>query len=456
VVTQISLDERTWNLSPTDQGLRDIGKALSDVMQYDNNNFAVGSPLRTPPFSVYFNNGKLIIEVQNPNATVTVTPNMGASSASYGVQTFINGQLSDDGTEYTLTEKAYPSRLLVSPINHPENYDNPWAQSQVSSDSIVDLNPGDGEVITGMTSFFGTSSGVSSAQLGDTLIVFKQHSIYAVDLSPDGNGIPVRRVQKIESSGQGCEFPDSIVAVDDGIFFANRSGIYKVRRDLSVIYSGAMMEGYWNSNITKSTEMVAYEDKATQRYKLAVPDLGETENSKVLVSDYSRSPGDPVEARWTTYTNHPVTAWKFHLGKNYFGTSTMGIKTLRDSGTVYDYRDDTDAIQTTVRFGPTSFGDHGTESYIHRIITHFDTDSAVTGVTVASASDMSTTFITEQTITFTGAGKKLVTVPTSVAEPNVLYHQLQYQHSTIDESLKICGFDYKVRSTDELGIPQQE
>ena len=105
-----------------------------------------------------------MLEVQNPNATVTITNNMTtAGDTQHSVDTFIDGQLQAEGSTYTLTEKTYPSRVLVSPINHPENYDNPWAQSQTASDSIVDLSPGDGEVVTGMSSFFGTSSGVSSA-----------------------------------------------------------------------------------------------------------------------------------------------------------------------------------------------------------------------------------------------------------------------------------------------------
>jgi hypothetical protein len=103
---------------------------------------------------------------------------------------------------------------------------------------------------------------------------------------------------------------------------------------------------------------------------------------------------------------------------------------------------------------PTSFGDDGTRSEISRIIVHFDTDTDVTDCLVSSLVDMSTQAIGESLISFDAIGTKLQSIGTTPKLPHLLFHQLQIEHGTEDEALKICGVDYKVSILDELGIKQ--
>jgi hypothetical protein len=450
-VVQETYEHKEWNFSPINKAIKDMVQALNAAMRYERSS-ATGSPDREPAFVVREVSNKLVIEMQGTEA-LTITNGF----TSDGWEMFVNGQRLDPSATRTIEPVVYPSRALISPENHPENFDNPWSQSVASSDSLVDINPGDGEVITGMSSFFGVSS-VGNANLANILIVFKQHGVYAVDLTPDANRVPSRTVQKLESRGQGCEFPDSIVASDGGIYFANKSGIYRVTRELSIEYVGSMMEGFWRSDVVKSSEMIGYEDKSGQKFKLSVPVNGGSTNSKVIVSDYSRSPGEQLAPRWTTYTNHDVTAWAYNLGESFFSNNSGQVKRLRDEGTKYDYRDESTPIVSTFRFKSTSFGDSGTRARVHRIVNHFDAETDLTNCQVRSYVDMSTTYSVIGTINFdlSTNTKKLYSFSIDETFDSLLYHQIEYNHGTINEKFKLTEIDYKVAGLDEYGIPQPE
>ena len=137
---------------------------------------------------------------------------------------------------------SFPSRILISYPNYPEIFDNPAAAQDNQSVSAVDINTADGQEITAIVPFFGSSAFGAAMQSG-VVVVFKSNSIYLVDLSEKAKGN--NAVQKIESAGLGCTAPGSVCPTKDGIIFANESGMYRLKRDLTVEYVGRRMERIW-------------------------------------------------------------------------------------------------------------------------------------------------------------------------------------------------------------------
>jgi len=119
--------------------------------------------------------------------------------------------------------------MLVSFQNFGEIFDRPRAIIPADSLSVVDVNSADGQEITGVIPFFGESTSQDSRKQ-DIVICFKENSIYAVNVT-------TRTITKIDSRGVGCNAPNSIAAVPNGIIFAARSGIYRINSYWSCVSS---------------------------------------------------------------------------------------------------------------------------------------------------------------------------------------------------------------------------
>ncbi len=363
------------------------------------------------------------------------------------VTAFCNDLKMTEDTWVDGVAQVFPSRLLLSGDYYPEMFDNPLASSEVYSDSIVNVSPDDGQEITGIETFFGISS-TGASQVETTVIVFKDSAVYAVD-------VKTRSYQKIESLGQGCTIPGSIASVQDGIFFANESGIYKVTRNLNVEYVGEYLEDYWNEDIGSdvNVEAFGFADSKNREYRLGVPTT-DSKNDDMVVFDFITTDSPDDNGAWTIYDNFPATVWKQTTSGTYFGTYGGRIHRTRDLGDATDYRDDSSAISSSFTYGAQSFGDSGTRVNIGRVITHFKSVTDVTNVILSVAEDMEYVFTESADISFKKLLKKIQTIGASLPEPRVLFVQIKYEHSVKDEQLVISGIDFEAQALNDLGIPQ--
>ena len=187
--------------------------------------------------------GQLI--VKQPRAEVTL-PAVKVLSTISGAGTYVNGNLITSTTAVPASITRYPSRLAVSYDNYPEIFDNLWAVNADDSNSILDINSSDGQEITGVIPFFGESAFGAAMQSG-VLVVFKQNSIYLVDLAAKAAG--QTSVQRLQTQGLGCTAPYSIAPTKNGIVFANESGIYALRTNQTSEYLGRYMERNWQEKV---------------------------------------------------------------------------------------------------------------------------------------------------------------------------------------------------------------
>lgn len=353
----------------------------------------------------------------------------------------------------TSQTKVFPSRVAVSYTNFPEIFDNPYVSD---SDSIIDVNPSDGQEITGIIPFFGTSS-FSGSNIEDLLVVFKTNSIYVVKLGEPNLGTP-HQVSRLQTRGVGCTAPYSIAQSHNGIMFANNSGIYRLNRDQSISYVGKYIERKWQDevNLDKLSIMAGHSYPFQQEYQLSVPNgSGQLTNNQVLKYDYERETLNEGEGAWSFNTNFSATGWCNLNNDAFFGTTDGQVFKIRQLGDSTDYRDDAEAVDDmVVVLGARDFGQPGSRKIVRKVTSHFQLrKTSNTGTIIASSTDLSGVFAnTTGFILNKDSTIKIDTVSSSIPAQRLIYLQLKYTNSTKDEDVVLTGVDYKVTRLSDAGI----
>jgi hypothetical protein len=381
-----------------------------------------------------------------------------------GYNTFVNGIKRDSAASISAFTSVFPSRIIVSYNNYPEIMDNPTSILDTDSASAIDVNPADGQQITGIIPFFGDTA-FGAALQGSVIVVFKTNSIYLVNPATKAAG--QNPVQKIESQGLGCTAPYSIAPTKDGIIFANESGIYKLNRSLEVVYLGRRLERIWRSIVDRNQLdiMAGHYYINGNKYKLAVPYKTDTANNKVLVYDTTReySPDGYRDGSWTTYDNHPAIGWA-NLQTDAFLASLLGeVFIIRNTGTLTDYRDDNAAISAEAELRAMDFGDGAIRKVLANVIIDYRVLTSTSGTTVEFAPDLTANYeplddfrLTEPTDSPDGlsdAGDvKIQPIRYSIDKRKIVYAQVKVSNSTKDEPVEIAGVSYRVAGMNQKGI----
>lgn len=363
---------------------------------------------------------------------------------------FVQGTRRAGEAEISASTRLLSSRLIASYPNYPEIFEGPFGDAS-ASDSVIDINPSDGEEITGVIPFFGDAV-FGTGQVESALVVFKTNSIYLVDVN-------TRQISKIQSRGLGCTAPYSIASTRDGIMFANQSGIYRLNRDQSVSYVGKFIERLWQDDVNSDSLSLAtgHHYGIGSKYKLSVP-VGQSTNNQVFVYDHQREGKDQEFGAWTQYTNHNATGWA-NLGNDAFFATTDGqVFRLRNTGDETDYRDDASAVaEMVVTLRADDFGVAGSRKIIHGVVSHFHLRrSSMTGTTLYSSEDLDGTFRDAGTFNLVkDDGVKVETINSSLGRRRCVYVQLKYVNSTKDEDVVLSGVDYQVALMGSQGIKDQ-
>ena len=452
-------------LTPAGRILRRVGMAINATMRMANkalngqSSFIPWLTARSESDTL----GQLI--VKQPRAEVA-TPSVLITGGGTTYKTYINGSQSNGVSVKALTTR-YPSRILVSYNNYPEIFDNPWSVDDSQSDSAIDINSSDGQEITGVIPFFGESAFGAALQSG-VLVVFKQNSIYLVDLSEKALG--KNAVQRIETQGLGCTAPYSIAPTKDGIAFANDSGIYRLRRDQRIEYVGRYMERNWKEKVDLSyLDLVqGHHYGVGRQYKLSVPlsansTASYAENSEVYVYNHTNETADEAGG-WGRYTNHPVTGWANLFQDAFYSTTAGSIKKVRALGESSDFRDDATAIESTLETRAVSFDQPGIRKVVSHVVVNYRTGGVSEKTTVSAAPDLFEQF--DLTTSFkissqpspnglsTISGQDIVTIRHSLTRRKCVYMTVKISNTGIDESLEIAGMSFVVAGLTSKGITQ--
>lgn len=371
-----------------------------------------------------------------------------------GFSTFVNDILRASSASVTSQSLLFSSRVLVSYENFPEIFDSPTAVLDSESDSAIDVNPSDGQELTGVIPFFGEAA-FGAAQQSGIVVAFKQNSIYLVDVNEKRAGR--NSVQRIETEGIGCTAPGSIAVTRNGIMFANEAGIYVLRRNLAVEFVGKYMDRQWTRRVDRDQMdlIQGHHYPEGRMYKLSVPiGTDATENSEVFVYNHTNEAENGIGA-WTRYDNHPATGWCNLLRDAFFGTTSGRVMVLRSGGDMYDYQDDNQPINQVLQFRSNDFGISGIRKCLGNIAANYRTETVSDNTELGFALDTereyspTTSFVlSSDSDDLTGTGDP---VPTDIT---TLIHNtdrrrgvrvsVQISNDAIYETAEVAGIEYSV------------
>lgn len=442
--------------------IRRLGLAINATMRLVNTGLSAYSkfvPWLTAR-SEAATNGQLIVkrpraDAETPSLTMTAA---GADS----VPTYINSELATVNETVIAAIAHYPSRVLISYDNYPEIFSNPFTPNLDESDSAVDINASDGQEITGIVPFFG-SSAFDAAQQSGVLIVFKQNSIYVLKVA-------TREVQKLETQGLGCNAPYSIAPTKDGIAFANETGVYVLRPSLRIEYLGRYMERNWQQRVDLSSLDIAqgHHYGTGRQYKLSIPLAEEStvdysQNAEVYVYSYTRE-ADGELGGWTRYTNHAATGWANLFENAFFATVNGTVQKVRNLNEASDYRDGNLPITSTIETRPTAFENTAIRKAVSNVVVHYrsrkDSDSTTLGMAIDMANQyqLSSNYRVVTSGVNDGLSTKvdqsIVSIMHSFPKRKCTYASVRIVNSGIDENVEVAGMSYVVAGLSSAGIKQ--
>lgn len=385
--------------------------------------------------------GQVVVECQ---LTLTSTPELKIGTIPTGLSIFVNnlGRSSDE--EISASTFLYPSRIGISYRNYPELFDNLDGQRS-NSDSVVDINPADGQEITKVVPFFGEST-FGGAQLNQVVLVAKANSWYVLDVA-------TREYQKLDTRGVGCTSPFTVTSGKDGVMFVNRGGIYRITRSFTLQYVGKLMEGKWKSLINRDGLEVACATHwgLERKYKVSLPLAGQTTNDAVFTYTYDREE-EGLPGAWTRYNNHDATLWCNQREGNFFGSTEGVVFKIRQYGEAIDYRDDTSSIASELLFRAEDFGLPGVRKTVPAAVVQLDAEVDLTDIVILSALNLSTSYENIGTVEVDASSSPVIKC--SVANKKGTHLQIKLTHDVIDEYLAITGLNFTVGRMDVRGVSQ--
>jgi hypothetical protein len=319
-------------------------------------------------------------------------------------------------------------------------FHNPYALDASKGDSIIDVNPADGQDITAVLPMFGESATGTGSQLSQDLLVFKTASAYLVN-------VETRAVQRLNTRGQGCTSSRSVVVLPDGVVFVNKSGVYKINRDYTVTTLGLRLSGLWRDSVARDNiaEACATHYAGGRRVKIAVPTDSATYADEVLVYDYDREGGGELGA-WTRYTNHAPVWWCNDGNNGYWASQTGDVFKVRNLEAASDYRDDGDAVAAQVAtLRGEDFDLPGVRKSVKYVTTTVEVDlTPLTDLVVKTGTKLSNTYTETGRVSYELSDGRHQTFKTPPGSRRSTHLQVRYEHSTKDEVCVITGVQYEV------------
>lgn len=210
---------------------------------------------------------------------------------------------------YIAGDPSNPSRIYMSDIGQPESFPGL---------NFIDIDTNDGDMITGI------------AELGDSLVIFKERSLYVL------RGTGPQNYSLLDShQAHGTVSHWSIVQILNRLFYLSRDGVYafdgkNVRLESDLIKGSVMglnNNQAWNQQYLATACAVDYKGK----YWLSLSEGTTVFNNRVYLFDY-------IHGAWTRYDIPVSTFALFQSSLSatydlYSGDPTTGNVFHQDTGT---------------------------------------------------------------------------------------------------------------------------
>ena len=407
------------------------------------------TPFLTAAAGSLYGVGRIILRQTEVTSTTPeiVVPTL-AGTETFSI--YINNSLRTSTEQVSAFTRRYPSRVSISYPNYPEIMDSPQAEDPTTTDSTVDINAADGQEVTGIISFFGDSSFGDSQKEG-VVVVAKTDNIYLLN-------VRTREYERVDSPFGGHTAPFSLTHTNQGIVFANESGVYRLNRDLTVTWISRYADRIWKKELNREqiAKITAHNYKDGKQIKISYPSgAGQLSNNKVLVFDYSDPQRRQDGIAIGVYDNHPATGWAGLKEDSFFSATSGQVFRIRNANDATDYRDDDQAIVQELITAPENFDLPGVQKIIDGVFLEFFNDSAaVEGITVSTSLDNKTEFLASDPLESTDITQEESGYWFSLADRKGRKLQIKIRNSTKDQFMAIAGMAVRAAALSDKGTKQ--
>lgn len=157
---------------------------------------------------------------------------------------------------------------------------------------------------------------------------------------------------------------------------------------------------------------------------------------------------------WGQYTNHPATGWANLFSDAYFASTNGIVYQIRNTGTRFDFRDDTAGIEMDVVLQATDFGDAGIRKIVSAVTTHFRNLADMEGTQMYSAMDLESSFDELDSFKIVNETDKVVSIQFSIGRKKGIFFQVRMTNSAKDEPVELTSIDIRVAGLNDKGILQ--
>jgi hypothetical protein len=342
---------------------------------------------------------------------------------------------------------SFPSRVMLSVPNRRDVFYGYGKDIDSYKKFTVDVNPSDGQEITGIIPFFGESVFNDSSK-ESAIVVFKEKGIYLLN-PKDGS------VSQIDSGNQGCTAPNTIVVTKNGIMFANESGIFRLNKDKSVDKVSHPVEEFFPNQLNKLAigRACAVNNTADSRYMLAFRSReSDFKNDIILVYNYENEVDRRFKAgAWTRYSGIYPSYMLSSKGSLYIGAwGANSLLAQRRAFNDGDYSDLTAAIATSMTTAPLSFGVQGRMKFLYHLITHILAgDITSSNITVSSSVDYEQDFTAMDTVSINKPNKSIQSLKFMIPSRRGEVVQIQITESNVNARFVLSGLSFSVGITSD-------
>lgn len=360
---------------------------------------------------------------------------------------FANGL--NRGTSYPVQISAFTdvfkSRVLLSEVNFPDLFNSPQTSIDLNSRNVFDINPDDGQEVTGVATFFGVAT-TSAAQKQRALVIFKEASIYVLDIVSG-------TYQRLETEGKGCSIRGSIVATRGGIQFANNSGIYRLGPDMEITYVGRKYEGIWRNPATDKTYGAGTYWKFENKYLLS----HDQDSAAVFHTTRESQSGIPAVSSYSSVDSLMFS----NFNDSLFYASRRGvILKSRESGELTDYRDEANSIPITATSRPHHFGEPSIRKVVGGVISHLKVpESGASLVEMGMRVDIGGNMEPADSITLAQVPSyqqpnSFYSILSSPSQSRGVFFQVQWSTDEKDRGFELAFYGMEVYGLSSAGITQ--
>lgn len=249
-----------------------------------------------------YNGGAIYYYVGQVNDNVTLTFTDTLNDTGLGAEV----QFDNDVPPKFIYVETWKNRLIgVDASNRSTIWiSKEYSPGQVPALNFIDISPDDGDMITGLASFF------------DQLIIFKRNSIYVLS----GNDELDFAVQKAQSDSRiGAVSNRSIAVIDNAVLFLSERGVYAFD-GLRTTYLSELIEPVFDRSYSQTSRIfnwnyegitcaVNYKNGSRNWYVLAIPTGSSTFNNAVYVFDY-------IKGIWFPFTGLNIDSMAICMENN--------------------------------------------------------------------------------------------------------------------------------------------